>query len=73
MKVHTDLELRQLAVDIAEGRVFTSDQCPTKEMLASCFVILALGGFKGLSDEELGNIGLIYEYRSKRLPLTANG
>lgn len=65
---HTDQELRQLAADLAEGRIFTSDQCNGRTELASVFMVLALGALSKMTE-----VGLIYEYMSERHQMTANG
>jgi len=61
----TDQQLRQLAVDISEGRVFTNRHCRA-EMVLKVFPVL---GF--MKREEaislLGNAGLVYEYNSERV------
>jgi len=64
-------ELKQLALDMLSGAVFTNMHVSAPEQLGLVFMLL---GF--LNDEqakELADIGLIYEYMSKAGPRSVNG
>lgn len=69
----TDAELRKLAMDIHDGKVFTSGNIQNPSDLPMVFMVIALGGFANLSKEEAENIGLIYEYMDKAGPRSING
>lgn len=67
--------LRQLAADIADDKIFTHRHIPEgqSEMVPRVFMPIALGAFKDTPQEELENIGLIYEYYSAAGPRGING
>lgn len=69
----TDSELRQLALDIVEGRVFTSWDLPTEgTMYAAIFVALDMLTRRQMLHLET-HAGLIYEYRNKAASKGING
>lgn len=70
--IKEDQDLRQLALDIAEGKVFTNQDCP-QELLGACFMVVGLGGFAGWTQEELATVGLMYEYYSRAMGGGING
>jgi hypothetical protein len=65
-------ELRLLAVDICEMKVFTDRYCPPHE-LPRIFMPIALGGLSDWTKEEAEQIGMIYEYYSEAGPGSVNG
>lgn len=65
-------ELRQIAIDIYEGRIFTNRHCSGDEA-KHVFMVIGLGGFKDMTKEKIENIGLIYEYMSEQGPRSWNG
>ena len=67
----TDDELRTLAVDIVEGKVFGSWMLPEADLhlIGNVFMPLVLGGAERLPEDA----SCLYEYLDKRLPLTVNG
>lgn len=67
----TPEEIKQLAIDVVEGKVFGSWMIPTKDLnlLERIFIPLALAKPEELPED----ISVIYEYRSKALPLTIDG
>lgn len=76
MKEFTDSELKQLAIDIVDGKVFTDQHISQsqKHMLGQVFMPLLLGGVDELrAHDKLGDLGLIYEYYSEAGPLSING
>jgi hypothetical protein len=73
MKEMTDQELRLLAADIYEGRVFTDRQVEDSSDLPMVFMPIALGAFAEMTEEEFKQIGLIYEYLDKAGPRAING
>ena len=72
-----DKELRQLATDIADQKVFMDRHFPTEEQAIalgpSVFMPIALGAFAKKTKKQLNNIGLIYEYHDKVGPRSING
>ena len=66
----TDAEIKQLAIDLYGGSIFTDRQCPP-ESLPMVFMPIALGAFK--EDFDINKIGLIYEYIDKAGPRSING
>ena len=67
----TDADLRQLALDLVDGRVFTDRQAERE--LSMVFMPLALGALVEWTKEEIMEIGLIYEYLSEAGPRSVNG
>jgi len=65
-------ELKKLAVEIFEGRVFTNRHCNEHE-LTSVFMPLVFGAFENKTKNERDDIGLIYEYVDKAMPMAING
>jgi hypothetical protein len=72
----TELELKQLAIDLVEGKVFTSNHLCAEgreDMISSIFMPLALGALSGMPEEELKQLGMVYEYLDKAGPIAVNG
>lgn len=71
----SDSELKQLAADIYENKVFTDRHVPisSKTDLTMIFLLIALGAFSEMPKEEVGKIGLVYEYIEKAGPRSING
>ena len=60
----TDSELKQLAVDIAEGKVFGSWMVKQTDLLPMIFLPLSFGGAEKLKDIEVWSL---FEYSEKAL------
>lgn len=71
----TDAELKQIAVDIFENKIFTNRHIAQEDMklVSSLFMPIALGAFSSWTEEELQDIGLIYEYMTEAAPRNVNG
>jgi hypothetical protein len=69
----TEGEIKQLAMDIGDGKVFSHTQCTNPGDIRSVFMPLALGVLSGWSEKEFKDIGLIYEYYEKAGPRSVNG
>ena len=67
----TDKELKDIAISIHDGKIFTDRHC--KEAISSSFIVIALGGLSKMRKRERDNIGLIYEYINKAGPMAING
>jgi hypothetical protein len=73
MKEVADTELKSLAIDIFEGKVFTDRHCRTSSDISTVFMPIILGAFNEMTDEERKDIGMIYEYLSEAGPRSCNG
>lgn len=76
MNKRTDEELRKLAVDWVEGRIFTSLDIPPGEleqMLTKVFLLLGLGAFSDWPKKKINDIGILYEYMANRGHRSVNG
>lgn len=71
----SDSELKVLASDIFDGKIFTNRHLPNDGLdnMEMVFMPIALGAFSKLTDEECNDIGLIYEYLDKASPRSVNG
>lgn len=70
----TNAELKQLAVDMRAGRIFTSAQIENPaNNLKSAFMVLALMDQKQLDDLKAEKPGLFFEYMDKAAPRSVNG
>lgn len=69
----TDEELKILAKDMVEGRVFSSDHIPEEQasLLPSIFMVLGLMNKE--QREGLKGVALVYEYIEKAVPSIING
>ena len=72
-KAKNDAELKEIAVGIAEGRIFTNGHLRNQRDMLSVFMPLALGALKDRTEEELKDIGLFYEHLSEAGPRSVNG
>lgn len=68
----TDDQLKQIAADLYDDKIFTDRQCNDRE-ISMVFMPIAIGAFSGYSDDELRKIGMIYEYEDKAGPRAVNG
>lgn len=66
-----DPELRTLALDISEGRVFGSWECASPDEVRSSFMVLMLAGPENLPDPT--EVAHVYEYMSQAGPMAVNG
>lgn len=72
----TDEELKQLAMDIYDNKVFTNRHIEPghmAKMMGSIFMPFGLGGLSNTPKEDMERIGLIYEYMDKAGPIAVNG
>lgn len=74
-KPKTDEELRTLAKDLADGKVFTDRHIPENDpnLLTAVFMILIFLDDKQREEMENDNITLIYEYLDKAGSRSING
>lgn len=66
-------ELKQIAIDLFDGKIFCDQQLNSSRDLSMVFLPLILGALKGFGKEELEDIGMIYEYIGKAMPRSING
>ena len=71
----TEKDLKQIAMDLFDGKIFSDRHISENEahMIGNVFMPIALGAFKDTPEEELKNIGMIYEYLSEAGPRSING
>lgn len=68
-------QMREVVLGLADSRIFTNHHIPAgqENMVGIIFMPLALGGLIGKTDEELDNIGAVWEYYDKAGPREING
>lgn len=66
-------ELKQLAQDIYDQKVFTSAHVRVNKDLPMIFMPIALGAFKDWEKDDMQDIGVIYEFYSEAGPRGVNG
>ena len=71
--IKTDNELKQIAVDLFDGKIFTDRHCRSEREVTSSFMIISLGGLSKMSKKRREDIGMIYEYLSDAAPVSMNG
>lgn len=77
-RVHrqTDDELREFVDAFVSGRIFSNVHFRSaeeeKQMLSSVFMPIAFGAMGYYSEEEIQNIGLIYEHLDQAGPMSVN-
>lgn len=69
----TDEELRQIAVDMYDGKIFSDRHLRNIDDIHIVFMPITLGALHNMPEEERRNIGMIYEYMSERGPRDVNG
>lgn len=73
IKSRKDTELKKIAADLYEGKIFTHTQIKNEQDILMVFMPIALGAFKNWPKENIDKIGLIYEYIDKAGPRSING
>lgn len=69
----TDEELKQIALDMLHGKIFTDRHCKDLNELRSSFLILALMDPETMKKMEEDKINFVYEYYDQAGPRSANG
>lgn len=66
-----DDDLKKLAIEIVDGKVFGSWMLPEKDiqLIANVFMPIAVGGSEHLPED----VACLYEYFDKRLDMSING
>ncbi len=70
-KEETKKDLKQIAVDLYDDKIFCDRQLTNQSSMPMVFLPIALGAFK--NEEDVKDIGLIYEYLSEAGPRGING
>lgn len=71
LKSKTDTELKDLAMAIVKNEVFTHCHLDNQSDIGMVFIPLSFG--LNLPEEDLADIGMVYEYNSKASPRSVNG
>lgn len=66
-------ELKKLAVDYKEGRIFTNRHLSRPEEIGMVFMCLPLMGKDDILKLKQADPGLVYEYVNARMPRSVNG
>lgn len=66
-------ELKQIAMDIYDQKIFIDRYCTSPEEVGMVFMVIMLGGLSDKDEEYRNDIGLIYEYYSEAGPRGING
>ncbi len=69
----TDEELKQIALDLFHGRIFSDRHCNTLEEIRSSFLILAFMDEKHAEEMKEKKVSFVYEYLSEAGPRSING
>ena len=69
----TDAELKQIAMDLYDGKIFSDRHLKNMEDAQMVFMPIALGAFSNATEEEMKDLGMIYEYLSEAGPRSVNG
>jgi hypothetical protein len=74
-QVKAEAELRQLAVDYYDGKVFSDRHIPEheKHLISAVFMPLALGALSEYDQETTKQISMLYEYIDQAGPRGING
>ena len=66
-------DVRNLALALFHGEIFTDRHCKTPDEVLSVFAVLALADEALLKDIGEDKPGMVYEYLEKACPLSVNG
>jgi len=64
----SDEDLKQIAMDLVEGKIFYDRQLDHASQLRNVFIPVWLGRFDNWTDEIYSEIGVVYEYLEKASP-----
>lgn len=75
MEPKTDDEIKQMALDLRAGRIFTDRDLPKEDahLLTSVFIILGLLDNEAIAEIKNNPPAMIYEYMSEAGPRSVNG
>lgn len=71
----TPEQIKEIALQLYRGEIFTSNHSAVQssEALAGVFMILQMGAFKDWTQQEVDEIGMLYEHMDKAMPRSMNG
>lgn len=69
----TEEEIKTLALDFHAGKVYTDRHLSDPNAVMQVFMPIVMGGLKDVSEDDMMQIGLIYEYLEKADPRSVNG
>lgn len=69
----TDDELKNIAVDIYDGKIFHDQMVKSPQDLPMVFMPLILGAFNDFTEDEKKDTRMLYEYVDKAGPRLING
>jgi hypothetical protein len=69
----TDDELKQIALDLHQGRIFTDRHCPDPETFRMVFMLFVFMTEEHLDQLKADPPGLIFEYLDQAGPRSVNG
>ncbi len=73
MENKTDEEIKQIAVDLFHGKLFTDKHCQSPEDIRMVFMPLALMASKDMKKLQKDSPCMIFEYMDKAGPRSCNG
>lgn len=73
MENRTPEELKQIAVDLFHGKIFTDRHCRRPEDIMMVFMVFALMASKDMKKFQDDPPGMIFEYLDKAGPRSING
>lgn len=74
MKRRTNKDLKQIAIDMVDGKIFTDQQIRSENNIPMVFMPIMMGCFSKTPKRKLMNIGLVFEYLSEyTCPRSING
>ena len=66
-------DLAQFVIDYCDGKVFISLDVKGDHLLPMVFMVVALGAFSEWKEEDIADIGILWEFWSKAGPRAING
>lgn len=73
LKRMSDDELREFVNGVCSGQILVSTQVRDESMIRRVFMPVVFGAFDGWTQEELKQIGVLWEWMGKAGPLAVNG
>lgn len=69
----TDDKLKEFVLGLCDGKVFTSEHCNSPDDIRRVFMVVGLGGLSNIPQEQLQNVGILWEWLDKAGPRSING
>lgn len=66
-------KVKEIALGIDAGQIYTNWHLPDQGEMSSVFMPLGLGALDNLSQGELNDVGMVFEYLEKQAPRSING